>query len=151
MAATELGADAAIASAVAAHLGRHGALVVQLPCAPEADLTALLAPALARLPAGRVRVLVCQPLALPPEIAHLGTAIIAPALPGGFGPADLAAALDRLPQIDDAILLLLTPASAAALPPALARLPPPGQELGGWLDRLAAAPREAACGGGATG
>ncbi len=146
------GSEAAIAEAVAAHLARHRARLAQVICGPETDWVATLRRALRYLPEQRLILIVCGGLDLPAEFALVQIIRVARATSRhGISACDLAAALDRLPSIDAALLVLLFPEPTAQLCGSGAEAAALGQPLHRLLPELAAAWCEAACGSGAAG
>ncbi|MBW6505436.1 MAG: hypothetical protein K0B00_01660 [Rhodobacteraceae bacterium] len=150
--APDTGSDAAIAAAVAAHLARYRARVVQLICGPGAEWAANLHEALRHLNPERVVLVLGGALDLPAGLAPLRTICTQLTTPQHrFTASDLAAALDRLPHLEDAVLFVLLPEHTAPLSEALAEILPAGPGFAPWLARFAAAQRDAACGGGVAG
>lgn len=113
--------DSGMAGAVAAHLARHGAITVQVMSDESEQWLATLRLLLGRVPPPRVVLVFCDAGVLPPELGHIQSILAAGDGHGGFGVAEFAVALDRIPELDGAILFLLTPATAAPLPVAVAR------------------------------
>lgn len=122
--------DSGMAGAVAAHLARHGAMAVQVMGDDSEQWLATLRLLLGRVPLPRVVLVLCDAAAvLPPELGHIQTILAAGDGHGGFGVAEFAVALDRIPELDGGILFLLTPTTAAPLPVAVARPLMPGPDL----------------------
>jgi len=136
--------EQAMGSAIAAHLCRHGAIAAQIDCAAADECGAALDAIIAEIGERRLVLLTPEAFALPDRFAALTTLRIAVGPGQSFGTPGFAAALDRLAQIDGALLLVLFAAAAADLPPDLAPVAPAGRALGAWL---AARLRNAACGG----
>lgn len=122
--------DGGMAGAVTAHLARHGAIAVQVMSDEAAQWLATMRLLLGRVPLPRVVLVLCDAAAvLPPELGHIQTILAAGDGHGGFGVAEFAVALDRIPELDGAIMFLLTPATAAPLPVAVARPYMRGRDL----------------------
>ncbi|WP_372841687.1 hypothetical protein [Phaeovulum sp.] len=140
--------EAAIGTALAEHLRRCGAIAVQLRVASAAECAEALRHARALAPADRLVVLAPADLLLPGEAAPIRVVRLSFRDDTGPSASEIAAALDCLPRLDAAIILVFLGPMAVPLPKAIAQQVPDGARFADWL---ATSLGDATCGGGAAG